>query len=163
RKGTTRSRWPAFPCAACTTICAASCATAFAWRSATKCRTRRTRTGSSIARSRASSRRGRRPTTRSPRAREATTPPPLRPPGARRPGGGTTGVAWVDLSTGAFSVEDVAAERLADVLTRIAPAEVLAPDDEHRADGALGALLRDGQDGVVTPRPDWTFDRELGV
>src|SRR5262249_25120979 len=82
---------------------------------------------------------------------------------ALRPAGATIGVAWVDLSTGAFFVEDVAADRLADVLTRIAPAEGLAPDDAQRGGAALAALLRDGQAGVGTARPDWTFDRELGA
>jgi DNA mismatch repair protein MutS len=82
---------------------------------------------------------------------------------ALRPAGAVVGVAWVDLSTGAFFVEDVAAGALADVLVRLSPAEVLAPDDAHRADAALAEILRDGRSGVVTPRPDWTFDRELSV
>ncbi|MBI1850969.1 MAG: DNA mismatch repair protein MutS [Planctomycetes bacterium] len=80
---------------------------------------------------------------------------------AVRPSGSTVGLAWVDLSTGAFFVEDVARDRLADAFSRLAPAEVLAPDDAVRGDADLSALLRDGQTGVVSPRPDWTFDREL--
>ncbi|MFO1029806.1 MAG: DNA mismatch repair protein MutS [Planctomycetota bacterium] len=45
------------------------------------------------------------------------------------------GVAWVELSTGAFFVHECAPERLADELARIEPAELLLPEErrgEHR-------------------------------
>ena len=40
------------------------------------------------------------------------------------------GLAWVDLSTGAFRFADVPVERLADELARIEPAELLVPEGE---------------------------------
>jgi DNA mismatch repair protein MutS len=65
------------------------------------------------------------------------------------------GLAWVDLSTGHFWAADLSAERLADELARLAPAECLV------ADARLAEWI--DRVGRVLPRPpvarpDWTFD-----
>ncbi|MCU0726685.1 MAG: DNA mismatch repair protein MutS [Planctomycetes bacterium] len=70
------------------------------------------------------------------------------------------GLAWVDLSTGAFRVEDLPAAGLADELARVAPSEILLPESlVHGGDGAVAAI-RESARGVVTARPDWAFSRE---
>ncbi len=45
-----------------------------------------------------------------------------------------TGLAWVDLSTGAFFVHECASERLADELARIEPSELLLPEEQRGTD-----------------------------
>lgn len=62
------------------------------------------------------------------------------------------GVAALDLSTGEFLLETIAADGLAEALGRLAPAEVIVPKG---SDVAL-------EDGVLrTPRERWEFDPEL--
>jgi DNA mismatch repair protein MutS len=71
------------------------------------------------------------------------------------------GLAWVELSTGAFEAMDCPPERCLDELARLDPAEVLVPE-ALVADPlvkAVGELVR-------TPpvkRPDWNFDRDGAV
>jgi DNA mismatch repair protein MutS len=63
------------------------------------------------------------------------------------------GVAWVEVTTGEFCAADVAADRLADELKRLHPAECLV------AESAQSRIpLTDWP--AVTARPDWTFDPE---
>ncbi len=66
------------------------------------------------------------------------------------------GLAWVELSTGAFHAADVPWPRLADEIGRLCPAECLHAED---APGRLVDLLPTAVPGMaVTVRPDWTFD-----
>ncbi|MBL8751898.1 MAG: DNA mismatch repair protein MutS [Planctomycetes bacterium] len=44
------------------------------------------------------------------------------------------GLAWVDLSTGAFRVHETGVDRLADELARIEPAELLLPEEQRGGD-----------------------------
>jgi DNA mismatch repair protein MutS len=72
------------------------------------------------------------------------------------PEGDRVGLAWAELSTGAFHAADVAWARLADELGRLAPAEILHPEE---APARLTELLRSNLPGTaLTARPDWTFD-----
>src|SRR5437773_6859013 len=72
------------------------------------------------------------------------------------PEGQTVGLAWLELSTGAFWAADVPAHRLADELLRLAPAECLcAEKEEKRAGEAVRAAL---PTAALSLRPDWTFD-----
>ena len=68
---------------------------------------------------------------------------------------GTIGIASVDVSTGAMVLEECAAERLGAALARIAPTEVVVPEDWH-AEG-FGAT-----DDVIF-RPRSTFASDAGV
>src|SRR5437588_3672738 len=49
---------------------------------------------------------------------------------------GPVGLAWLELSTGQFVAADVAADRLHDELTRLAPAECVCPEKQANAAGA---------------------------
>jgi len=76
-------------------------------------------------------------------------------------GGDGFGLAWVDLSTGTFEVEDVGPDALADSLRRVSPAECLLPEAdspvEQERHPALAGLA---QDCLITRRPPWEFSRE---
>jgi DNA mismatch repair protein MutS len=70
--------------------------------------------------------------------------------------GERTGLAWADLSTGAFHAVDVPWARLADELGRLAPSECLYAD---AAPDRLTDLLRQAVAGMaLTARPGWLFD-----
>jgi DNA mismatch repair protein MutS len=72
------------------------------------------------------------------------------------PDGERVGVAWADLSTGAFQAADVAWERLADELDRLAPAELLHDEGApSRLTGLFGAAV---PGATLAGRPGWTFD-----
>jgi DNA mismatch repair protein MutS len=77
-------------------------------------------------------------------------------PGVR----GAVGLAWVELSTGLFQAADVARDRLADELTRLAPSECLVAEmaSAAEASGLMDRLRELLPTLTVTPRPDWTFD-----
>src|SRR5947209_19650341 len=70
------------------------------------------------------------------------------------------GLAWAELSTGLFQSADVARDRLADELARLAPSEVLVGEMAASAEASvLLDRLRESLGGLtVTTRPDWTFD-----
>jgi len=67
------------------------------------------------------------------------------------------GIAWVDLSTGRFFVEEVPSDRLADELARIGPAECLYPEGLAAQDRRL---IRELQQ-LATPaaRQEWIFEK----
>ena len=72
------------------------------------------------------------------------------------PDGERVGLAWADLSTGAFHAADGDWTRLADEVGRLAPAECLHAED---APSRLVDLLRGATPtAVITARPGWTFD-----
>jgi DNA mismatch repair protein MutS len=72
---------------------------------------------------------------------------------------GVVGLSWVDLSTGQFQAADVARERLADELGRLAPSEVLlAEGDDGEAPALLERLRQTSPQLTVSRRPDWNFD-----
>jgi DNA mismatch repair protein MutS len=71
--------------------------------------------------------------------------------------GSRIGLAWVDLSTGRFSLTSLARHELADELARLDPAEVVA--SELAVDAPWLRSIRAGS-GVVTIRPSWDFQAE---
>jgi DNA mismatch repair protein MutS len=71
-------------------------------------------------------------------------------------GRAAVGLAWVELSTGQFQAADVPWQRLADELSRLAPAECLAAESDP---GRLRDRLSEAAPSMaITLRPDWTFD-----
>ncbi len=74
------------------------------------------------------------------------------------PRGDVVGLAWVDLSTGEFKVEDVAAADWLDAVRRVDPAECLIAEAEL-ASGGRAVHLRGAVRGPVTPVPDAGFER----
>ncbi len=74
--------------------------------------------------------------------------------------GEQVGLAWIDLSTGEFRVEDAPVGKLVDEISRINPSEILLPEslrDEHEED--LAVLHRE-TGAMITFRPDWAFGRD---
>ena len=78
------------------------------------------------------------------------------------PSSGRVGVASADLSTGEFSVEDTAVDRLRAELGRLGPAELLIPRsmEPEFADAFLTGL--DTSATPCTCRDDWLFDESVG-
>jgi len=84
------------------------------------------------------------------------------PPGGKWPTAGTrgalVGLACVELAGGRFFAEMVAADRLADTLALVAPAEVLSPAAEIDASNLLLDQLAERIGVPVTARPTHAFD-----
>ncbi|AMV39950.1 DNA mismatch repair protein MutS [Planctomyces sp. SH-PL62] len=72
--------------------------------------------------------------------------------------GSKMGLAWVELSTGRFSLTSLLRTELADELARLSPAETLA--SELATDAPWLRALRSQQQHVVTTRPSWDFQAE---
>jgi DNA mismatch repair protein MutS len=70
------------------------------------------------------------------------------------PRGELAGLAWVELSTGAFEAADVCWDRIGDELGRLVASECLFAEEERLAEQLRAAAPSMG----LTPRPDWTFD-----
>ncbi len=71
------------------------------------------------------------------------------------PGKETVTLAWLSLASGRFAAAEIPPDRLAGELARLAPAEILLPEDgSHPALAALKAAL--------TRRPAWQFDADRG-
>ena len=77
------------------------------------------------------------------------------------PGDAVIGLAWVDLSTGDFCLQDAAPETLGGELARIEPAECLVP--EELAEDELDRWFRDVDRPPLTRRPGWCFDPARGA
>ena len=71
--------------------------------------------------------------------------------------GSKLGLAWVDLSTGRFSLTGLMRTELADELARLNPSEILI--SELSLDAPWARLLR-GQSLALTTRPSWDFQPE---
>jgi DNA mismatch repair protein MutS len=83
-----------------------------------------------------------------------TTWPPGR--GRRR-----LGLAWLDISTGAFQAQPVAAAGLAATLARLAPGELLVPTAAAAPDAVRGPGRVPGE--RLTPLPAARFDSANGA
>ncbi|HPD15990.1 MAG TPA: DNA mismatch repair protein MutS [Planctomycetota bacterium] len=78
------------------------------------------------------------------------------------PLGKQCGLAWVDLSTGRFLVQEVEPGQLLDELGRVGAAECLLPDSQYRTEDSVLEPLRPLLHTHWTPRPDWAFDPASG-
>jgi len=81
--------------------------------------------------------------------------------------GGALGLAWADVSTGAFRCAECEPERFGEELARIGPAEVLLPE-VHESEAGFAAVEALAQacarEGLpVTRRPAWKFDAQRGA
>jgi len=72
------------------------------------------------------------------------------------------GLAWVDLSTGRFLVQEIEPGQLLDELGRVSAAECLIPDGQYRTEDSVIEPLRPALHTHWTPRPDWAFDPASG-
>jgi len=73
------------------------------------------------------------------------------------PAGPVCGVAWAELSTGAFFAEEVPAAEIEDELFRLQPAECLLPEGVSKRDEGFVAKLKSSFSGRLTVRQDWAF------
>src|SRR6516162_6783881 len=72
--------------------------------------------------------------------------------------GNKLGLAWIELSTGRFSLSALMRTELADELARLTPAETLV--SELSLDAPWLRALRSASDLAVTVRPSWDFQPE---
>ena len=72
--------------------------------------------------------------------------------------GGKLGLAWVELSTGRFSLTGVLRTELADEVARLSPAETLV--SELHLDAPWLRALRGHSGLAITTRPSWDFQGE---
>ena len=68
------------------------------------------------------------------------------------------GLAWAELSSGAFWAMTVPADHVLDELTRIGPAEVIFPEGSVCDSPAFRDSLQQCTTAVATSRPAWAFD-----
>ncbi len=68
------------------------------------------------------------------------------------------GIAWVELSTGAFWAMTSPADHVIDELIRIGPAEVLFAEGSQFDDKEFRQTIRQLTRAAVTSRPPWAFD-----
>ena len=73
---------------------------------------------------------------------------------------GEIGVAWLDMSTGAFKVQSAASGELASILSRVAPSELLV-SDRNLEDPEFRRALGEVADSA-SPVPHAQFDSESG-
>ena len=76
---------------------------------------------------------------------------------------GDVGLAWVELSTGAFWTMAVPADHLLDEIVRIRPAEVLLPEGSAFDEAEFRRTLREVAGAVATSRPPWAFDADAAT
>lgn len=83
---------------------------------------------------------------------------------AVQPAGELCGLAWLDVSTGAFHVAELPTARVADEVSRLDPAEVVLPevhlDGGDDGDASLADALRRVTRAPLVPGAAWTFERE---
>jgi DNA mismatch repair protein MutS len=72
--------------------------------------------------------------------------------------GGKLGLAWVELSTGRFSLTAASRLELADEIARLDPAETLV--SELSLEAPWVRTLRAQPGSTITPRPSWDFQAE---
>jgi DNA mismatch repair protein MutS len=72
--------------------------------------------------------------------------------------GGKMGLAWVELSTGRFSLTGLMRQELVDELARLSPAEILI--SELSLDAPWARALRSQSGMALTVRPSWDFQAE---
>ncbi len=70
------------------------------------------------------------------------------------------GLAWVELSTGKFELEETSKAGLMDELYRLRPSECLLPEDSLTRESVLLEELKEGLGSMVTPRPPWEFSKD---
>jgi DNA mismatch repair protein MutS len=77
--------------------------------------------------------------------------------------GDRAGLAWVDLSTGAFRVRDLPRAAVIDELTRLRPRECLLPEGAADSAPDLVRLIREATGALVAERSAFVFDRDEAV
>ncbi len=76
---------------------------------------------------------------------------------AAAPVGDRWGLAWIDVSTGAFAVSTCPASRLGDEISRLDPREVLVPEARLDGEPQLRETLARVTPAPIVAAPEWTF------
>ena len=74
---------------------------------------------------------------------------------------GKLGLAWVELSTGHFSLMGVSRTELVDEMARLTPVETLVSETSN--DAAWARALKVGSAMAITSRPSWDFQPEQAL
>ena len=82
------------------------------------------------------------------------------PSGSGRSGSEPAGLAWVELSSGAFHAMSVPADAVTDELVRIAPAEVIVPEGSRLDDPEFRRSVEQLTSAHVTSRPPWAYEAQ---
>jgi len=90
-------------------------------------------------------------------AKGAAKPAPRPDAHAAKGAAGAAGIAWVELSSGAFWAMLAPAQCVLDELVRIAPAEVLFPEGSEFDTGEFRQSLRQCTSATPTSRAPWAF------
>ena len=77
--------------------------------------------------------------------------------------GAPAGIAWVELSSGAFWTMSAPADHLLDELVRIRPAEVVLPEGSGLDTPEFRDSLAQCTGATATSRPPWAFDAHAAV
>jgi len=78
-------------------------------------------------------------------------------------GDGGAGVAWVELSSGAFWTMTAPKDHVLDELIRVHPAEVIVPEGSSMDVAAFHEMLRECTSASTTSRPPWAFDARAAM
>jgi len=73
------------------------------------------------------------------------------------------GLAWADISTGAFFAEELEEAQVEDELFRLQPAECLIPEGALSRRGEVAAKMEAAFSGRLTARGDWVFSHKEGA
>jgi DNA mismatch repair protein MutS len=85
----------------------------------------------------------------------------LCPPAGVKAGAGRVGLACVELASGRFFAQMLAADRVVDELARLRPAELIAPESDIDAADPLLAPITETLQIPITRRPPHIFDAHL--
>ncbi len=72
-------------------------------------------------------------------------------------------LAWTDLSTGSFRMEEVPSSDFIDEISRLDPAEIIHPESFRHRDDDLCSSIENVNSSALTPVPNWTFEEETAV
>ncbi len=77
--------------------------------------------------------------------------------------GTQAGLAWAELSTGRFEIEDVTPAAALDAVARVGPAEVLMTERDHEAEPDLVAALTRVTGRAPRALPDWALSADAAT
>jgi len=77
--------------------------------------------------------------------------------------GDESALAWTDLSTGAFRMEEVPASDFIDEISRLDPAEIILPESFRHREDDLYTSIDNVNGSALTSVPNWTFEHDTAV
>jgi DNA mismatch repair protein MutS len=74
--------------------------------------------------------------------------------------GDDSALAWTDLSTGSFRLEEVPSSDMMDEISRLDPAEIVVPESFRHREDQLYDSIDNLNEAALTPVPDWQFEED---